>query len=287
MDCGKMAKKIEELGVQALLYEVAATPKPGLVDGANNGAHRDMDIFTFIRSATALRPAFSECFLVGAKGHGESALLLPAIRSIGVAAEEEMLQATGGVNTHKGILFSMGILCAAAGVAYKKAPGAPFDAERLCDIAAEITKGILENDFKNLAEKQNLTNGERLYLQYGTTGIRGEVAGGFQTVRRVSLPFVRSQWGKSDTNSLLVEALIRLMAFSEDSNILGRHDMAMLSAVQEKARRILDKGTVLSAEGVESVRALDQWCIRKWVSPGGSADMLAVTVFLVMLEQVC
>lgn len=283
----KMAKKIEELGVQALLYEVAATPKPGLVDGANNGAHGDMDIFTFIRSATALGPAFSACFRVGAESDGEATALLPAIRRIGIAAEEDMLRATGGVNTHKGILFSMGILCAAAGIAHGKAPDAGFDPEELCDIAAEIVKGIIERDFKDLDRKQRLTNGERLYLQYGTTGIRGEVAGGFQTVRRVSLPFLRSQWGKTDTNSLLVEALIRLMAFSEDSNILGRHDRTMLGVVQEKAREILGEGGVFAADDFKSVRALDQWCIRKWVSPGGSADMLAVTVFLVMLEQLC
>lgn len=287
MDFETMARKIEQIAVQALLYEVAATPKPGLVDGMNNGAHKDMDIFTFIRSATALGPAFSACFQVGMEVVGDPASLLPAIRKIGIAAEVDMLRATEGVNTHKGILFSIGILCAAAGIAYRRFPGSRFDAEQLCDISAAITQGIIAQDFRDLAGKVPLTNGEKLYLKYGTTGIRGEVAGGFKTVRMVSLPYVRSRWGKTDTNTLMVDTLLRLMVSSEDSNILGRHDMAMLRVVQEKARQIIEENGAFSSTGLEAVKDFDQWCIETWVSPGGSADLLAITVFLILLEQIC
>lgn len=287
MDLDTIAKKIEERAVQALLYEVAATPKPGLVDGTNNGAHRDMDIFTFIRSATALGPAFSACFRVGTEVDGEPASLLPAIRRIGIAAEADMLRATGGVNSHKGILFSMGILSAAAGISYRRDPSLRFDAEELCAISAAITQGIIERDFRDLAGKPCLTNGEKLYMKYGTAGVRGEVASGFKTVKTVSVPYARSLWEKADTNTLLVDILLRLMACAEDSNILGRHDMNMLRIVQAKAQRIVEDGGAFCSSGLEAVRGFDQWCIDAWVSPGGSADMLAVTVFLILLEQIC
>lgn len=284
MNQSYLARKVEALAIQALLYEVAATPKPGLVDSANTGAHRDMDIFTFIRSAAALGPAFFECFLAGAVHEGPPKALLPAIRAIGIAAEQEMLKATGGVNTHKGILFSMGILCGAAGLISQSQEAKQFSAEELCDMAARIVTGIIERDFGNLEAKPKLTYGEKLYLNYGITGIRGEVAGGFQTVRKVSLPLIRNRWDDADTNILLVELLLQLMAHSEDSNILGRHDMETLVTVRNKASEIVKMGGAFSPEGLAAVNAFDRWCIEKWVSPGGSADLLAVTVFLYRIE---
>ncbi len=280
-----LAKKIEILATRALLYEVAATPKPGLVDSANTGAHRDMDLFTFLCSATALGPAFSACFTAGACHAGTPEALLPAIRAIGIEAEQEMLRATGGVNTHKGILFSMGILCGAAGLISRQRESRRFSAEQLCDMAAKIVAGIVERDFGNLNEKSTLTYGEKLYLKHGITGIRGEVAGGFQTVRQISLPLIRQHWHQADTNTLLVELLVQLMTHAEDSNILGRHDMAMLGVVRAKAKEALEAGGAFHPEGLAAIEALDQWCISQWVSPGGSADLLAVTVFLHMMES--
>lgn len=284
MEACKAARKIEAMAIQALLYEVTATPKPGLVDRANNGAHRDMDIFTFIRSTAALGPAFSACFLAGAHHQGEAAALLPEIRRIGIGAEGDMLRATGGVNTHKGILFSLGILCGAAGLCFGQAPGEPMVAEKLCDTAAAIVKGILERDFGDLETKASLTYGERLYLAHGITGIRGEVAGGFQTVRSASLPMIRKRWNTEDVNLLLVDLLLRLMAHSQDSNILGRHNLEMLAVVQRKAQDILVRGGAFTPEGLAATDEFDQWCIRNWVSPGGAADLLAVTVFLQLVE---
>ncbi len=286
MDFEIKAKKIEMLAVQSLLYEVAATPKPGLVDSANTGAHTDMDIFTFLRSATAIGAAFSQCFMAGTEHRGALPELLPKLRRIGIAAEREMFDATGGVNTHKGILFSMGVLCGAAGVQCRKEPETPLRAETLCDRVTEITAELM-SDFKDLTGKENLTYGEKLYLKHGITGIRGEVAAGFPTVRRISLPVIREHWGNADTNTLMVEILLRLMAHSEDSNILGRHDPSMLSVVQDKAREIVGNGGAFTEEGLAAIEAFDAWCIRERVSPGGSADMLAITIFLQMLEQLC
>ncbi len=277
------AARVEALAVQALLYEAAATPKPGLVDRANTGAHRDMDFYTFIRSAVALGPAFRACFLAGAAHEGATADLLPEIRRIGMQGERAMLDATGGVNTHKGALFSLGILCAAAGLA-DRTPADSLSAEALCDLGAGITAGILERDFSSPCGDGPRTVGERLYAQYGLTGIRGEVAGGFQTLRKTALPVIRQRWAQDDLNTLLTDLLLRLMTETEDSNVVGRHDPAMLTLVQEKAAAILALGGAYTPEGLRALEAFDAWCIRQWVSPGGSADLLAVTVFLQLLE---
>ena len=110
------SKTIARLACQALLYEVATTPKPGLVDRANSGSHRDMDFFTFQASAAALWPYFARCAEIGMDTHSlPPEETFSRLRTPGKLAEGDMLRATAGVNTHKGAIFSMGILCGALG----------------------------------------------------------------------------------------------------------------------------------------------------------------------------
>ena len=111
--------------LKSLLYEVSVTPKPGLVDRDNPGAHGDMDYYSFIDSAAALAPYFSRCAALGRDSLCEPGEVLTRLRPLGLEAEEAMKQATGGANTHKGLIFSLGILCAAAG--------------RLGDVVADAT----------------------------------------------------------------------------------------------------------------------------------------------------
>ena len=105
---------VAQLACRSLLYEVCVTPKPGLVDRQNSGDHRDMDLFTFLNSAPALFPYFERCVRQGWK-ETEPEALFPPLRWEGKLAEQAMLAATGGVNTHKGAIFSMGLCCAALG----------------------------------------------------------------------------------------------------------------------------------------------------------------------------
>lgn len=284
MDIEILARRAEALALQALLFEVTATPKPGLVDSSNNGAHHDMDLFTFIRSAAVLGPTFSACFLEGSRHAGPADRLLEKLRPVGMVGERAMLQATGGVNTHKGALFSIGLLCASAGLAAKQMSG-PATAEDLCTLASEIAGGILQTDFGNLHEKPCLTAGEGQFIRYGLTGIRGEAAAGFPTVRALGMPFIRANWKQSDPHLLMADLLLLLMTRTEDSNIIHRHDPDMLRVVQGKAREVLTLGGAATAAGMKALLALDAWCIHNWVSPGGSADLLAVTLFLYLMEQ--
>ena len=163
------ARETARLACQALLYEVAATPKPGLVDRANSGSHRDMDFFTFQASAAALWPYFETCARIGM----ETRDLAPEetfsrLRAPGMVAEGEMLRATGGVNTHKGAIFSLGILCAALGRMGWEYADKP---QWLLYECSQMTAGLVAKDFAGLTPETAKTAGQKLYLRHGITVI--------------------------------------------------------------------------------------------------------------------
>lgn len=275
---------IAALAVEALLFEAAATPKPGLVDRMHNGAHDDMDFFTFQASAAALSPYFLEFVKAGMQHAHEapSALLVP-LQNIGRKAERAMLQRTHGVNTHKGAIFSFGLLLGAAGYLYNQ--NKRLTAEAVAHGASQICVGLCAAHFRYADEKPTPTKGEAAYLQYGLTGARGEAEAGFPLVLHHGLPLYRQrrQAGVS-VNDALVDGLCILMAQNMDTNILGRRDMQTLRSLQEKAARALRLGGMGSVLGREAIAKLDAELVEQWVSPGGSADLVAVTHFLYKLE---
>ena len=263
---------------RALLYEVATSPKPGLVDCRNSGSHQDMDLFTFLDSSAALTPYFRSFTKQGIelceKPANEILLLL---RYPGRRAEAAMLRVTGGVNCHKGLIFSMGILCCAMGIQYGQ--GKPYDSEGIFRLSAALCESLLD-DFKEIKEAHSA--GERLYLQYGITGIRGEAAQGYPTVQKIGLPAIKSY---REQGMPLQEAgvwtLLKLLSETEDSNILSRSDMETLKQVQEEAKALLDRPDA----SLEDIANLDENLIQKNLSPGGCADLLALSYFLYFMEQ--
>ena len=261
-----------ELGAlarRALEQEVLLTPKPGLVDRRNSGAHRDMTAETFLRSAAALEPHF---VLLARAGEAQAELppaeTLPPLRRLGMQAEEEMLRATGGVNTHKGALFSIGLLCACAGrmTALKQ----PLFPENLCVLAAETVAGISARELGKSG-----TNGLRVYTATGARGVRGEAESGFASVRQYALPYLRQD--DSDQSRLL--ALLALMQQVEDTNVLHRAGPEGLHWLQNRA------GETLKHFSLAALEQLDTECIRRNISPGGCADLLAIGLFLVQLDR--
>ena len=277
---------VSKIATKSLLYEVTAGPKPGLVDRFNSGAHKDMDIFTFLDSSVSLIDYFYECTMAGIEFEEDNyKLLLQKIRPIGIAAEKSMFEATRGVNTHKGLIFSLGIICSAAGCLYNINGEINQSFIAVCNMVKEIAKDITK-ELDEVKNKENLTYGEKLYLKYGVKGIRGEVESGFETVRQYSMPIIKDLLSKErHINDVLVHVLLKLMAYSEDSNILGRHDMETLDFVKEKARAALEHGGYLTSYGKIFVEEMDKYFIQKNISPGGSADLLAVTLMLYMLEN--
>ncbi|ABR49536.1 Triphosphoribosyl-dephospho-CoA synthase [Alkaliphilus metalliredigens QYMF] len=279
---------ISELALKSMLFEVSATPKPGLVDRHNSGAHQDMDFYLFLESSGSLVHTFHQCALAGFNfGKRNSQELLEMIRPIGIAGENKMFAATKGVNTHKGLIFSLGIISAAAGVQYRERQSQQMNIDEICHKIKAMTEGISKKELEDIKHhRTDLTYGERLFKNHGVKGIRGEVESGFNTVRTYSLPILRELMkGNQKTNDILVQVLFHLMEVTEDSNVLGRHDLTTLKEVKTIAKDILSVGGMFTEEGRKKIVETDKQFIEGNISPGGSADLLAVTLMLYFLEK--
>lgn len=249
------AADVPALAEAALWHELNLTPKPGLVDRANSGSHRDMDYALFTRSIAAITPWFRRFEAAGfAYAHFPVSEQLRRLRPFGIACEQAMLAATNGVNTHKGGIFALGLLCFAAGRLCGQARRLSADA--LCQAVSEMCRGMVQRE---LAGKSVATTaGERQFQQYGLTGARGEAESGFAMAR--SVPGVS-----------LHERLLRLMAVNPDSNLVSRGGIEGLHYVQRYAQRLLKEGWDLAA-----LEAMNRALVERNLSPGGSADLLSV-----------
>ena len=283
------AHYIASTAQRAILYEVSTTPKPGLVDRENSGAHKDMDFFTFMASSSSLYRGMYQCALEGFSFESEDRReLLNILRKPGIECEKEMFKTTDGVNTHKGIIFSLGILSAVVGSLYRKYGFNYFSAEEVCEEVKKISKDLSLKDFRNINDKKVLTHGERLFKEYGLKGIRGEVESGFYTVRTSAVGVLR-HWKHDNTssiNDIFLEILINLMAYSEDTNVIIRGGVESLEYVKAVSRDFLKAGGMKQVDAKEKLNIMNSHFIERNISPGGSADLLAVTIFLGMVEGI-
>ena len=238
----KQAKKLSSLSMQALLYEVSATPKPGLVDRNNTGAHKDMDIFTFEASAVSLNHYFEKFALCGMEkehenGHEPFSRIFARLRSLGIQAEDAMMTATKGINTHKGLIFSLAILNCSLGYMY--ANHIPYSPDTLLSINRKLVADVLE-DFKDITAETARTNGERLYALYGMKGARGEALSGYATVLKTALPILKEELKKGRSiNDAGVITLLSIIATSEDTNIVNRSSYEEMKELQARIQTVL------------------------------------------------
>ena len=258
---------IAATAVQSLIDEVRTTPKPGLVDRRNNGSHKDMDLRLFEVSAKALQTYFEACVRIGQNtAQLPPEETFPLLRTAGIEAEEAMFRATGGINTHKGAIYALGLLCGSIG----RLGCTDTDA-----ILAECQAMVSRSVAADFAAATGKTAGERLYLQYGIRGIRGEAADGFPSVRNMGLPAFRKalEDGLSQNDAGAV-TLLHLIAEAEDTNLYhrGGRDGAQWAATAAKA--------LLPYPNNAQIAELDDAFIERNLSPGGCADLLAVTYFL-------
>lgn len=262
--------------IRALLYEVTTTPKPGLVDRRNSGSHTDMDSFTFMSSAASLYPYFEACVRAGQKGKARPAPeTFAALRPLGCEAEGEMLEATGGINTHKGAIFSIGIVCAALGRLDRALWADP--ARVLAEVSA-MAQGLTARDFDGVTAGNAITAGQKLFVQYGITGVRGQVEEGLPTVLHYGLPALEQGIAAGySLNRAGCGALLAILAHSTDTNIIARSS-------RERQLELVDELTALLAgtpyPDEAALAALDDRFIAEHLSPGGSADLLALTYLL-------
>ena len=268
------------LAVKSLSDEVHTTPKPGLVDCRNNGSHNDMDINLFIKSANALKPYFEDCFSIGKKtSHLSNNEAFTLLRNAGIKAEQTMYNATGGVNTHKGVIYSMGILCASIGRLWE--PESPFaDVSDVCLESSKFAKNTLTKDFEQIG---STSAGGRLYIEYGLTGIRGEVASGFNSVLKFGLPCYEclrtKYYNQNDAGAI---TLLHFIANVEDTNIYHRGGINGAEHAKQVTTNLLKEYPEPTSKQIES---LDDDFIKHNLSPGGCADLLAITYFLHSLKS--
>lgn len=285
----KLTKQVAQLATKALLYEVALTPKPGLVDRANNGSHHDMNYYTFLNSIMALTPYFQEYVDLGYQHEGTLEDLFDYCRVIGIQAEQDMLEATRGINTHKGANFSFGVILTATGYFLKNNPKLPLEAidvETILVIVQKMTENLIKHDFAKIHLKAKLSNGERLYLEKGMTGIRGEAANGYPAVHHLLLPFLRQYRESHEKDEVvLLRSLVLLMSEVEDGNILHRGGYDAWQQVKKDMLE-LHKANLNQVDFMEDLTAYDQKMMERHLSPGGAADLLAIGIYFAFLEEI-
>jgi len=274
---------VGNLAYHAMMLEVHLTPKPGLVDCLSSGSHTDMDIDTFVSSANSLR-AYMPMFVKSGYDHHllPADRMLPDLRKIGIEAEKSMFAATGGVNTHKGMIFTLGLICGAAGWLYKTE--ATYNAQRIHEVIKQCCAHLVDEELLN-SEKIAVTAGERIYRRYGLTGIRGEAARGYPTIFHCALPTYESAIdnGLSEEQAMF-KTLLTIMSCNDDSNLVHRGGMEGLNYVKEQSQLLLATCQISDESFEQLMHEFDMQLVSRNLSPGGSADLLAATWLIAQLE---
>lgn len=270
---------IGHLASMALQAELDTTPKPGLVDRNDNGAHRDMDHALMQRSIQALHPYFVR---LAQLGFTDKQPCHDEIVHIGIEAEREMFKATGGVNTHKGALFSIGLAAVAlAGEAFSRIT----QAERCGTMAYNDVNSkqiqSLSNSIASLARlfpDTNGTHGSKAKANNILKGALDNAREGYTQLFKAWLPFYIDRIAEGD-NYALHKTLLRIMCDLDDTNIVYRTSMETMQEVKTEARQMLDTSrNIVNFEA--ALQAMNTDYIHRNISPGGSADMLSLVVFL-------
>ena len=279
------AAAIAGAAADALLAELETWPKPGLVSHVDRGSHDDMDAGTFRRSVAATQPYFGLLAAAGVDGAEMSEL-----RRIGLGAERAMLVATGGVNTHRGAIFGLGLLCAAAGAAEATWQPPSFASLR-CPVRcpAAVLGAIVRQRWGRAIAGGPIplqSHGTQALLRFGAGGARAEAAGGFQSVpgRRLARAAARAAACSRQSGSARVQAFFALLAAVDDTNLLHRCGVDGLRDAQKAAAGFLAAGGVGQAEWIDAAAAVHRGFVRRRLSPGGCADLLAATLFMDRME---
>lgn len=269
-----VSQAIGRAAIRALYGELAFFPKPGLVSPVDNGAHSDMTMATFMRSLFSLRSYFPTIAAAGAAGAE-----FPLLRDLGIEAERRMMAATGGINTHRGAIFNLGLLAASAG--HHVADERGQDADSIClAIPALWGSAILAT-----TPSEPRSNGLKATAVHGGPGAREEAAAGYPVLRAVALPALRRARARGlDEDACLAETFFSILAVLNDTNILHRAGRDGLDFVQRESKAWLDRGGGGHANWLASAVSLHRAFCTWRISPGGAADLLSCTLFLDSLE---
>ena len=270
-------KNIATLATKALLYEVSISPKAGLVSRLSNGSHKDMNFYTFIDSSLALHNYFLNCFDYGQEKLFSCPNFFKDLREVGKVAEKEMYEATKGINTHKGTIFSMGILLAVLGVYLKE--NKEINLKVLSEKIKEMCKPLLNE----LEDADNIsTYGEKAYKEYHLTGARGLAISGYEIVLLDGINKLKDFCKTLDFETACILLLFYYMSVLDDTNIVNRASITTLKEVQILSKELFEQHRKkLVKENIKnSMSKLNDIFIEKNISAGGSADLLILTIFI-------
>jgi triphosphoribosyl-dephospho-CoA synthase len=273
-----VAGHVAHLAKSALLAELNTWPKPGLVSYVDSGSHSDMDASTFEASAAAITPFYCHLTIAGASGSSMSKL-----REIGLEAERAMLAATGGVNTHRGAIFSLGLLCAASGATWSETARAGHH------WSAGVLGATIRQRWGQAIMRGPIplnSHGTNALRRYGAGGARAQAAAGFPHAIEVGLPALRlgRRLVPEDPEAARVQGFFAILASMEDTNLLHRGGAVGLCYAQKAAAGFLEQGGVGQAEWRKRAAKVHRAFVARHLSPGGCADLLASTLFLDALE---
>jgi len=264
-------QRLGRAAVAALYDELALAPKPGLVSFVDSGSHTDMDATTFMRSLFALRGYFARIAMAGA-----ACAPFVELEALGIQAEARMLAATRGINTHRGAVFTLGLLSAAAGqCAGSRSPA------RLCDALRASWGDALEARRRRAAA----SNGRRAAAAHGLRSAGDEAALGFPVVFEHALPaLARARQQGLDDRHARLQTLFEVIAVLDDTNLAHRGGLAGLRFAQAQAQAFLRAGGAARPDALAHAQAIHQAFVARRLSPGGAADVLAAAGFV---ERVC
>ena len=257
----------------ALHDELALSPKPGLVTLVDNGSHDDMNAHTFMRSLFALRGYF-----VRIAGLGAAGAAFEALERCGIEAETRMLAATGGINTHRGAIFTLGLLCAAAGAVAAAGQRAGPDSLR-----GMLLRRWGDSLASRTARPSGLPGGIAA-RRYGLRSASAEAALGFPVLFETALPAMRAGAASGlDRRRRLLDTLFHVMAVMDDSNLAHRGGLEGLRHAQRAARAFLSAGGAARPDGVAAAFEIGDDFVRRRLSAGGAADTLAAACLVTRL----
>lgn len=259
--------------VLSLYKEVSLYPKPGLVSPVDSGSHKDMDYQMFLASINSLRDYFGKIAEAGAVGANFSLL-----QKLGIDAEARMMRATNGVNTHRGAIFNIGLLCAAAG--WLRRSGERLTPEALgTTIADNWGADILAAC--GIKSYEEYSHGQQVESKYGVFGARHQAVAGFPAAKDYGLPaYLNALDATGCREAAAVQALFAMMAQLDDTNILWRSGAVGLSYVKSTSREFLGSGGVFVDGWKSKAIRIHKEFVEKNLSPGGVADLLGVTIFM-------
>jgi holo-ACP synthase/triphosphoribosyl-dephospho-CoA synthase len=272
------SNKLVSTAITATIDELLTLPKPGLVDPLSSSRHQDMNCFTFSKSIGVLHNWFQEVVEISTYWGDSLEKLTRFLRPQGVRAEQLMFKATQGINTHKGLIFSLGLLLSAASTLGKQA-----SPDSICNRAKELISTLVAEDQERVGKEATpVTRGEKLFLSEGVRGIRGEAAAGFPSLTQVLLPQLKKAKNNQELNHMALRGMVSLIATIGDTNLMAKgQDIYRL--IQQKAREVKEISN--EEEFLDQLNLLDQLMISHHVSPGGTADLLACGFFLYHLQK--